>query len=74
MRGYFPGSVIAPLFSHTSKNGKFSEQNLQLRDIHVIQGNSSKTIQTVHLLGPGYLDVDKISGAEILQDMIILIH
>lgn len=62
---WFPGNALAPLSSNTLPD-EFSEKKIVLRNIKTFSGNESKTIQTTHLLGPGFLNSDIIPRTEVL--------
>lgn len=62
---WFPGSALAPLSSNTVPD-EFSEKKIVLRNIKTFSGNESKTIQTTHLLGPGFLNSNIIPRTEVL--------
>jgi hypothetical protein len=62
--GIFPGKTIAPLFP--KPKGKLSLTDFRLININLI-GQVKSTFPSVHILSPGYLDVDQIKGAEILS-------
>jgi glutamine amidotransferase-like uncharacterized protein len=63
--GIFPGKTIGPLFPKP-KTGKLSLTDFRLININLI-GQVKSTFPSVHILSPGYLDVDQIKGAEILS-------
>lgn len=63
--GIFPGRTIAPLFPKPTM-GKLSLTDFRLININLI-GQIKSTFPSVHILSPGYLDVDQIKGAEILS-------
>jgi Biotin-protein ligase, N terminal len=63
--GIFPGKTIAPLFSKAPL-GQISLTDLRLLNIRLSELTKS-TFPSAHVLGPGYLNVNQITGAEILS-------
>jgi glutamine amidotransferase-like uncharacterized protein len=64
-RGNFPGNILAP-FIFNSPHDEFSEKNFIFKDLTASIGNQNKTIQTVHMEGPVFLEPEKIPGTKVL--------
>jgi glutamine amidotransferase-like uncharacterized protein len=62
----FPGKILAPFIFTDAAKDEFTEKGFVFRDLTATIGSQSRVVQSIHMVGPAFLEPEKIPGATVL--------